>query len=538
MSTIITITYDDGGLLERNKQQTAANRHAFDVNRTAQEAAQGGVQGLRERRIAEGRDPLTGGRLQTLRSSSKLRRTDQEPAAFRRRGGFYVGVAWLEIIEDTEAGTGTIRIGSGDASQWAEESMVPYVQYEDVTTTLTDEEFEAYLDFVPRPPIDNFDTGPAIARTPIPIQHWFKQIESPTVDGDIIGLSLSWFASGKRIDVGSGSNSILEIDVLPAGEEAAYVVCTDERVSSFVWCSGFYYGWHYFDYAASNNLFTDGFYPIDTGSYYYRQRKVTTFYVTRTSVTKVVTPTWADSTYSTRKHGTYTGSSASGTFSNFRNPADHYYAEFGIFSIYPMPLTGPTDIFYPPVGAWTNEDPPGWSYTVGSFYTRAYPLPLEAGFPSFPETDIDSFPGGYLNYLRPYRGIFTPLQFFIGDNNYKGDASTPELRQAYGMPNYLYQADTTNYAPVESTAVLNGFALDPDVERTPQQVFDAAIAARFLVFKSSENPPKTSRSDFAAVGVAQINGEYASPLYFSDWAKPSFCTSSLQRLGFNQSPIV
>lgn len=119
MSTTITISYDDGGLLVRNKQQAAANRHAYEVNRAAKEAAQNGVEGLRARRIAEGRDPLTGGRLQTPRSSSRLVRTDQEPAANRRvstLGSFYV--AQRPVFEG-ETTYEEFKFISGDGQQSA-----------------------------------------------------------------------------------------------------------------------------------------------------------------------------------------------------------------------------------------------------------------------------------------------------------------------------------------------------------------------------------------------------------------------------------
>lgn len=535
MTTRITVTFNGGeALLQQNAQQQAANRQGFLVKANANEAALEGRSQREAELTSKGLNPSTGRPLG--RSGSRLTRTDQKPAAYRDGGKFYVGVAWLEIIEDTEAGTGTIRIGSGDASQWAETSMVPYVQYDDVATFLSESEYEAYLGAVPKPPIDNFNTGAAIARTPIPVVHWYKQIESPTVGGDIIGLSLDWFASAKRVDLGSGSQSILEIDVLPAGKDAAYVICSDERVQSFAWCNGLYYGYHYFDYAADTNLFADGFYPIEQDTYNYRARKVTVFYVTRTSVVRVQTPIWADETYSLRKHGTYAASTVSDTFTGFRNPADFFYATFGPLGTYPMPLNGPAQISYPPIGQWIN-DPPGWEYTVDAFYTLTNPLPYNQAFPSFPETDTDSFPtGGDLFYLRPYRGVWTPLEFYKGANDFINDASTPELKTAYGMVPYLYQADTTNYSPTPTTSVLNGFAQNQEVSRTAQEVFDGAIAAQFLGFKSSTGN-RYSRSAFASVGTATINGAYASPIYFSDWERPDFCATRLQSLGFAQNPI-
>ena len=179
---------------------------------------------------------------------------------------------------------------------------------------------------------------------------------------------------------------------------------------------------------------------------------------------------------------------------------------------------------------WTVLDPLSGRLIVAH-------LPLDPGFPVAPETDANSFPGGSLVFLQPYGGgVFTPFEFFKATNDFRGDASTPASRSAYGMPQYQYQADKTNYAPPESASVVNAFALDPDVSRTPQQVFDDSIAAQFLAFNPSTKPSRGSRAPFAPVGTAQINGDYASPVYFSDWENPRLCTSLLSSYGFSQTP--
>jgi hypothetical protein len=84
MSTRINVTVGDGGLLDRNAQQTAANRQAKVLadRRAAAEAE--GVERRAADRIAAGLDPLTGLPASTPSSASTINRLDQEPAANRR----------------------------------------------------------------------------------------------------------------------------------------------------------------------------------------------------------------------------------------------------------------------------------------------------------------------------------------------------------------------------------------------------------------------------------------------------------------------
>jgi hypothetical protein len=87
MSTRINITIDSGGLLDRNAQQTAANRQAKVLadQRAAAEAE--GVERRAADRIAAGLDPLTGLPASTPSSASAINRLNQEPAANRQNKG-------------------------------------------------------------------------------------------------------------------------------------------------------------------------------------------------------------------------------------------------------------------------------------------------------------------------------------------------------------------------------------------------------------------------------------------------------------------
>jgi hypothetical protein len=85
VTTRITVTTGDGGLLDRNAQQQAAARQAALVKAQAEKATALGNEQLRKERIAQGRDPATGLPLPSFGTTSTIRRLDQQPAANRRR---------------------------------------------------------------------------------------------------------------------------------------------------------------------------------------------------------------------------------------------------------------------------------------------------------------------------------------------------------------------------------------------------------------------------------------------------------------------
>gem|GEM_PF-6103223 len=84
MTTRITVTTGDGGLLDRNAQQQAAARQAALVRGQAEKAAALGEAQLRQDRINAGLDPVTGLPLPSFGTTSTIRRLDQQPAANRR----------------------------------------------------------------------------------------------------------------------------------------------------------------------------------------------------------------------------------------------------------------------------------------------------------------------------------------------------------------------------------------------------------------------------------------------------------------------
>jgi hypothetical protein len=121
MSTRINVTVGDGGLLDRNAQQTAANRQARVLadQRAAAEAE--GVERRAADRIAAGLDPLTGLPASTPSSASTINRLDQEPAANRRPSGAVIDIAWLDISINSTTGVITNRVISGNGAAFSSE---------------------------------------------------------------------------------------------------------------------------------------------------------------------------------------------------------------------------------------------------------------------------------------------------------------------------------------------------------------------------------------------------------------------------------
>jgi hypothetical protein len=112
MSTRINVTVGDGGLLDRNAQQTAANRQARVLADQRATAEAEGVERRAADRIAAGLDPLTGLPASTPSSASTINRLDQEPAA-NRRGGLSIAHTW-QLTEVTTALATSGLYGSWD----------------------------------------------------------------------------------------------------------------------------------------------------------------------------------------------------------------------------------------------------------------------------------------------------------------------------------------------------------------------------------------------------------------------------------------
>jgi hypothetical protein len=115
MSTRINVTVGDGGLLDRNAQQTAANRQARVLADQRATAEAEGVERRAADRVAAGLDPLTGLPASTPSSASTINRLDQEPAANRRDQGlvyvlrFPVAPEWnRRVVAFTPETTATV----------------------------------------------------------------------------------------------------------------------------------------------------------------------------------------------------------------------------------------------------------------------------------------------------------------------------------------------------------------------------------------------------------------------------------------------
>lgn len=550
MTSRLNITINAQDLLQKVLEVTAALREAFLQKEQAKQAQQDGDRQREALREQQGFDPVTrpgsasgstpsasssrasssASRKFAERYKSRTPKFNDEPGIRRApKGEFYVGVAWLEFVEDIGANNFTLRIGSGDASKWSQVTIPkapPAPNYPNYTIS----DYEAAMVALDKPTW--VDPG-QIAQTDGGKLQW-RFLTTINPEGGPESSLTVWFATPK-LDEFYDQTIIDAIDVIPAGKDAAYIVHTYEETYEFGWAFSLYHGYRYDSVSQGTAVFADARFAMDSGSSSYNYRKVSVFYVTRTSSKLVQTPAWADNVYSLRKHGT-TEVIPSSTTLKPRNPNDFYTA---LYNVSIMPEGGENDALlrYPPLGTWLNDEPEFAGVSTSSVQ-QIFPLPYNPGFSSIQsQFDSLSLPGGELFWLD---GSHTgsPMEFYYGSNDYRGDASTPASRRAYKMVDYQYQADTENYSSQpDDPPYLNGFSLPTDSGlTTAQQVFDAAISARFLAFKSSGTKTKKSRSLFATDGSAMVNGDYASLMYFWDWENPSFCKSQLRKYGFSTTP--
>jgi hypothetical protein len=118
MSTRINVTVGDGGLLDRNAQQTAANRQARVLADQRATAEAEGVERRAADRIAAGLDPLTGLPASTPSSASTINRLDQKPAA-NRRPSSELPFFYLKIDDFQGQQYPEVQVVSGNGNQKA-----------------------------------------------------------------------------------------------------------------------------------------------------------------------------------------------------------------------------------------------------------------------------------------------------------------------------------------------------------------------------------------------------------------------------------
>jgi hypothetical protein len=120
MTTRINITVDAKGLLNRNAQQQAAARQVYQQRIATEKAAAEGQRQLEQERIRKGLDPVTGeplvttGSFSSPGSSSRIRRIDQEPAAYRRGK---IAVVAFDIKGENIDGQQVWRITTNDGTE-------------------------------------------------------------------------------------------------------------------------------------------------------------------------------------------------------------------------------------------------------------------------------------------------------------------------------------------------------------------------------------------------------------------------------------
>ena len=100
MGTQINVTVDRGGLLERNKQQTNANRQAR-LEQDAQSDTEAEAQQKRTERLAA--DGLNADGTPKVSSYPKTQRADPQPAAFRTGSKVYMGPLYAPVeVSETD----------------------------------------------------------------------------------------------------------------------------------------------------------------------------------------------------------------------------------------------------------------------------------------------------------------------------------------------------------------------------------------------------------------------------------------------------
>jgi hypothetical protein len=258
MSTRINVTVGDGGLLDRNAQQTAANRQARVLADQRATAEAEGVERRVADRTAAGLDPLTGLPASTPSSASTINRLDQEPAANRKKqlGGLHclwIGSTYFE--NDFNEQRLTYYVGSTDAASWVSldttssvgigtfiDAREPdFADFEDWAVSLAP-------DWVDKQAVvDNVSTftggsGQVLFHTP-------NFIGSPKNFGD----DPVWAAS-QRFASDTSSARIESSFVLPAGGDKAIVII--KRQIEFAW----YVDFHAVTYEGGGTLKNKDFY--------------------------------------------------------------------------------------------------------------------------------------------------------------------------------------------------------------------------------------------------------------------------------------
>jgi hypothetical protein len=322
MSTRINITIDSGGLLDRNAQQTAANRQARVLADQRATAEAEGVERRAADRIAAGLDPLTGLPASTPSSASTINRLDQEPAANRRGGSIYVGNAWTFEAPVTERQAKTY-VGSGDLSDWIElaDFGIPNpMSWRDsrqasAVGSLVDIHQENIFT-LPRP-------GWAAAKIPrfnstlfgIVANNWY--ITTPGSSEGKFNIWIAMLNDTWRAEQFPElkSTHARSVDILPAGKDKGIAIVCNR------------YGWHDhwalsyttlviededFGYDTASNLYGGpssgtwawNFYVFAEGTNTGFVEEYKTAIVTNQAVTSTATPTWVKDAFAPEWHGT------------------------------------------------------------------------------------------------------------------------------------------------------------------------------------------------------------------------------------------
>jgi hypothetical protein len=536
-------------------------------------AAEEGIAELEKRRLQQSLDRLTGKLFPGGNNASKIRRIDQEPAAFRGgppTGPIVMGNAWTYNAKFRPFDYGIsypTYVASGDGSQWV--SLYNYTREERWPNYFPPSLYDQASD-----PDEFSEVFYAFVSANIPAPSWatepLKKFKSPVYgyvyyyvkySGDPSSVR-AWFASSNALDIKSEAFRFLDFtEVLPAGGANGYAV--NHSASS---------SWQQWDYSvyigeiegnpitADNPIYRDSLFVISQGREIFDIEKTEVVYVTPTTATEISTPGWVENQYIPEVHGKLVRSEfGDPEFLPTRFAVDWYRAFSAIdeasenddslmsgisFSSY--------ELFWA-VANWDNPEP----FRERYLFTQGRPQ-IELVFPERedrPWADPDDLPlfQGRIEGANPrtenYIGnVNTPMVYYYMTDDFRGDINigtgTVEAEIAYGIPGYNLLSSTVNYG-LEGEPVQNAWALpytlpyssDPAFSYEDQQAFKEIVSTSFFEFQAAVREPRKPR-----IARMPLNPEATLPFlnepiygnyqdlkvhFFFDYEKPQIIRSKI-----------
>jgi hypothetical protein len=519
MSTQINIVVNSGGLLDRNAQQTSANRQAKLTIDVQAKAAEEGIAELEKRRLQQSLDRLTGKLFPGGNNASKIRRIDQEPAAFRfNNQPIVMGNAWTYNSKQRNLGEGVnypTYVGCGNGSTWvsfqnfAREDWIIDVAPENIYTKFGSD-FEAFSAAF-------YD----LVSTEIPAPSWATQplqiFRSPTLGYVYYYIEYYeaspfvriWFAEPFNV-LDTGGNQLLEFtEALPAGGANAYVINYSSGSSWQHWNRNIYIGeiegypLQTTDGSRPVPIYQDYLYNLEEGRDVLDIQKLDVAYVTPTTVTKIATPGWVTDKYIPEVHGRIVRSEFGDPGLVVTRIASIWYRTFKKIDeanenselMASLTQSQYATLIWPGVN-WITPEPFNEQYlfTAGRpQFTIEFPEREDQEWPDPDDAPLIEIITKNINprTQKHIANINTPMVYYYMTRDYRGDGNTSESEAAYGIPSYNLLPSTNNYgeagAPVQNVWALPytlPYSSDPAFQYDDQRAFKEMVGALFFEFEA------------------------------------------------------